>query len=39
VLNFVTAYVVSMATKAPPREVQDLIESIRVPKGAGGQAH
>jgi cation/acetate symporter len=34
-LNFVVAYLVSMMTKAPPREVQDLIESIRVPKGAG----
>jgi cation/acetate symporter len=39
-LNFVTAYVVSMMTKAPPREVVDLVESIRVPKGAGAaQAH
>ena len=39
-VNFVVAYVVSDATKAPPREVQDLIESIRVPKGAGAaQAH
>jgi cation/acetate symporter len=35
ILNFVAAYVVSGMTKAPPREVQDLIESIRVPKGAG----
>jgi cation/acetate symporter len=34
-LNFVAAYAVSMVTKAPPREVQELIESIRVPKGAG----
>jgi cation/acetate symporter len=40
VLNVVTAYIVSMATKAPPQEVQDLIQSIRVPKGAGkAQAH
>jgi cation/acetate symporter len=34
-LNFVVAYVVSMMTKAPPREVVDLVESIRVPRGAG----
>ena len=34
-LNFVAAYVVSMLTKAPPKDVQDLIQSIRVPKGAG----
>ena len=39
-LNFIVAYVVSMATSAPPREVQELVESIRVPKGAGAaQAH
>jgi cation/acetate symporter len=39
-LNFVTAYIVSSMTKAPPKEVQDLIQSIRVPKGAGAaQAH
>ena len=39
-LNFATAYIVSMMTKAPPQEVQDLIQSIRVPKGAGkAQAH
>ncbi len=39
-LNFATAYLVSMATKAPPQHVQDLIQSIRVPKGAGSaQAH
>lgn len=40
ILNFATAYIVSMATKAPPQDVQDLIQSIRVPKGAGkAQAH
>ncbi|MEY3307688.1 MAG: hypothetical protein RLZZ413_1726, partial [Pseudomonadota bacterium] len=39
-LNFIVAYVVSSVTQAPPREVQDLVESIRVPKGAGvAQAH
>ncbi|TAG19814.1 MAG: cation acetate symporter, partial [Rhodobacterales bacterium] len=34
-LNFATAYIVSAMSKAPPREVQELIQSIRVPKGAG----
>lgn len=39
-LNVATAYVVSSMTKAPPQDVQDLIQSIRVPKGAGkAQAH
>ena len=35
ILNFGSAYIVSAMTKAPPREIQDLVESIRVPKGAG----
>ncbi len=40
VVNFVVAYVVSLATKAPPQHVIELVESIRVPKGAGAaQAH
>jgi cation/acetate symporter len=34
-VNFAAAYAVSMATKAPPAHVVELIESIRVPKGAG----
>ncbi len=34
-VNFIVAYVVSFATAAPPKHVQDLVESIRVPRGAG----
>ncbi|MGC1429207.1 MAG: sodium:solute symporter family protein [Albidovulum sp.] len=34
-INFVVAYMVSNATEEPPIEVQDLVESIRVPRGAG----
>jgi cation/acetate symporter len=34
-LNFVVAYAVSSATQEPPQEVQDLVESIRIPRGAG----
>ncbi len=34
-LNFGTAYIVSAMTKEPPVEIQELVESIRVPKGAG----
>ena len=34
-VNFVVAYVVSRATKAPPEHIQHLVEDIRVPKGAG----
>jgi len=35
ILNFGVAYAVSMATEAPPQEIQDLVESVRTPKGAG----
>ena len=35
-VNFVVAYVVSNATEEPPVEVQELVESIRIPRGAGG---
>jgi len=35
IINFGVAYVVSMATQAPPQEIQDLVESVRTPKGAG----
>lgn len=35
ILNFIVAYAVSLATQAPPQEIQDLVESVRTPKGAG----
>ncbi|MFG0723965.1 sodium:solute symporter family protein [Pseudomonas sp. GLN_6] len=34
-INFAVAYGVSMITVAPPKEIQDLVESVRTPKGAG----
>ncbi|WFF38258.1 cation acetate symporter [Moraxella nasibovis] len=34
-LNFVVAFVVSYMTAPPPQEIQDLVESVRYPKGAG----
>jgi cation/acetate symporter len=33
-LNFVVAYIVSSATEEPPVEIQELVESVRVPRGA-----
>ncbi|NGX17722.1 sodium:solute symporter family protein [Wenzhouxiangella sp. XN24] len=36
VLNFVVAYVVMKATAEPPEHIQELVESIRVPRGAAG---
>lgn len=34
-INFVVAFAVSSVTAAPPKEIQDLVESVRYPKGAG----
>ena len=34
-INLVIALVVSRMTPAPPQEVQDLVEDIRIPRGAG----
>ncbi|MEO0578643.1 MAG: cation acetate symporter, partial [Pseudomonadota bacterium] len=35
-VNFATALLVSRVTAAPPAEIQQLVEDIRVPAGAGG---
>ncbi|WP_432256793.1 sodium:solute symporter family protein [Limimaricola sp. AA108-03] len=35
VLNFATAILVSRATQEPPQEIQELVESVRIPRGAG----
>ncbi|MCF6370223.1 sodium:solute symporter family protein [Rhizobium halophilum] len=34
-LNFAAAFGISAMTQEPPRHVQELVESIRVPRGAG----
>lgn len=34
-LNVLVCYAVSLVTPPPPQEVQDLIQEIRIPKGAG----
>jgi cation/acetate symporter len=36
VINFVVAYAVMSMTKEPPEEIQELVESIRIPRGAAG---
>jgi cation/acetate symporter len=35
ILNFAAAYIVLAMTKPAPAEIQELVESIRVPRGAG----
>lgn len=34
-INFIVAFAVSSATDAPPARIQELVESVRYPKGAG----
>ncbi len=36
IINFGVAYGVSMMTKDTPQEIKDLVESVRIPAGAGG---
>ncbi|UGS24872.1 sodium:solute symporter family protein [Flavobacterium channae] len=35
VVNFIVAFVVNKFTPEPPQEVQDIVEHIRIPSGAG----
>jgi len=35
VVNFAVAFAVSRATAEPPKEIQELVESVRYPRGAG----
>ena len=36
IINFALAYLVSKSSEEPPLEIQELVESVRYPKGAGG---
>jgi len=38
-INFIVSLAISGITPAPPQEVQDIVEDIRVPSGAGGATH
>ncbi|MCC5928135.1 MAG: cation acetate symporter [Cyclobacteriaceae bacterium] len=38
VLNFVVSTLVSAITPAPPQDIQELVESLRYPRGAGAAA-
>jgi cation/acetate symporter len=35
IVNFTVAYLVSKMSAPVPQHIQDLVESVRVPKGAG----
>lgn len=38
-INFAVAFVVSSFTPEPPQEVQDMVEQIHIPSGAGEASH
>jgi cation/acetate symporter len=35
ILNFIVAFTVSRMTAAPPEEIQEMVENVRIPRGAG----
>ena len=39
ILNFVAAFVVMKMTQPAPAHIQELVESIRIPRGAGAATH
>jgi len=38
IVNLVVTFVVSRLTAPPPQEIQDMVESVRIPRGAGAAA-
>jgi cation/acetate symporter len=39
IFNFIVAMVVSRVTSPPPQEIQDFVENVRIPRGAGQASH
>ncbi|AUS07349.1 sodium:solute symporter family protein [Pseudotamlana carrageenivorans] len=39
ILNFIVSIVVMKFTPAPPQDVQEIVENIRIPSGAGAATH
>jgi len=39
ILNIIVTYAISHMTAPPPAEIQDLVDHIRVPRGAGAATH
>jgi cation/acetate symporter len=37
-INFIVAFLVSSITKPPPEKIQQMVDDIRIPKGAGKAA-
>jgi cation/acetate symporter len=34
-INFMVAFTISSITPPPPKEIQNMVEDIRIPKGTG----
>jgi len=39
IFNFAVSYAVSRLTPEPPKEIKDMVDTIRIPKGAGETYH
>ena len=39
IVNFMVSLIISKFTPAPPQEVQEIVENIRIPAGVGGASH
>jgi cation/acetate symporter len=39
IFNFIISYAVSRLTPEPPKKIKDLVDTIRIPKGAGETYH
>ena len=39
ILNFIVSIVIMKFTPDPPQDVQDIVENIRIPSGAGDATH
>jgi cation/acetate symporter len=39
ILSFTVSIVTALATKAPPQEVQDMVEEIRIPSAKAHVSH
>ncbi len=39
ILNFIVSIVIMKFTPEPPKDVQEIVENIRIPSGAGGATH
>ena len=38
-VNFIISMIVSRFTATPPKDVQEIVENIRIPSGAGQATH